>query len=147
MSTLNKAEIKEWKPKLKEGVFFMVGIEIKNQRKATYINICRFANGTVPSDKHMMHQGHLAGQLFFSEFMKCNADKCLEGAPEGVIEDLLTGGPLFKYVTNLFVHAYFKLEYGTIHKTITHWDQWKGVLDSVAESQETETVEVDGEVV
>ena len=147
MSELSKIELKHWKNTLKEGVFFMVGVEVKNQRKATYINICRFANGVVPSDKHMMHQGHLAGQLFFAEFMKCCADKGLEDAPESVIEDLLGGGKLFNYITDLFVHAYWKFEYGTIHKTITNWDQWKGVLDSVAESQETETVEVDGEVV
>ena len=137
--------MKHWKEMLKEGAFFMVAVEIKNQRKATFINICRFANGTTPSDKHMMHQGHLAGQLFFGEFMKCCADKCLKDAPESVIDDLAMGGKLYTYVTDLFVHAYWKLENNIILKTITHWDEWKGVLSSVSASQEVEVVNGDEE--
>ena len=146
MSELSKEELKEWKCKLEEGVFFMVGVEIKNRRKAAFINICRFANGSVVTEKHMMHQGHLAGQLFLSEFMKCNADKCLEGAPEEVIDSVISG-KLYKYISDLFIHAYFKLEYNTIMSTITHWSDWKGVLDVVNTSQEIEAVlDEDGQV-
>jgi hypothetical protein len=115
----------------------MVGVEIKNKRKAAFINICRFANGKAVSDKHMRHQGHLVGQLFLGEFMKCNADTCLQGAPEEVLDSLI-GGKLYKYISDLFIHAYHKLEKQTINATINNWDSWKNVIDSVAESQEVE---------
>lgn len=147
-TTLTKDQLREWKKKLKEGAFFMAGLEVKKQRKATFINICRFADGSLPSDKHMMHQGHLAGQLFFMEFMKCCDDTCLKGAPDEVIDDLAGGGKLYKFVSDLFVHAYWRMEFNTISKTIKNWDQWKGVLDSVKTSQQVEKVEDDeGQVV
>lgn len=139
MSELSSKELKEWKSILEDGVFFMVGVEIKNNRKATFINICRFANGKEVSDKHMKHQGHLTGQLFLSEFMKCNADKCLVGAGDDVIDSIVSG-KLYKYISDLFIHAYFRLEYKKIMNTITNWSSWKGVLDSVAASQEIENV-------
>lgn len=137
MSELSKKDLKRWKAIVKEGVFFMVGIEIKNKRKAAFINICRFANGKAVTDKHMRYQGHLVGQLFLGEFMKCNADKCLQDASEEVLDSLISG-KLYKYISNLFIHAFYKLDKQAIDATITNWSSWKGVIDSVADSQKVE---------
>lgn len=137
MNELSKKDLKKWKATVKEGVFFMVGVEIKNKRKAAFINICRFADGKIVSDKHMRHQGHLVGQLFLGEFMKCNADTCLRDAPEEVLDSLI-GGKLYSYISDLFIHAFYKLERHAIDATITNWDSWKGVIDSVADSQKVE---------
>jgi hypothetical protein len=137
LSELSKKDLKKWKKTITEGVFFMVGIEIKNKRKAAFINICRFANGNVLSDKHMRHQGHLVGQLFLGEFMKCNADKCLMGAPEDVLDSLING-KLYKYISDLFIHAFYRLEKQAIDATISNWESWSGVIDSVSASQDVE---------
>jgi hypothetical protein len=142
MSELTKEQIKEWKVKLEEGVMFSVGTEIQLSRKGAFINIARFADGKVPSDKHMMHQGHLVPQLFFQEFMKMNADTCLKDVTEDVVTDLMTDGVLYKFICDLFIHAYFKVNYEEMYNCITHWETWKGVLDSVSDSQSVESVDI-----
>lgn len=144
MSKLDKKTLRQWKDKLREGVFGSVGIEIRQDRQGTYINILRFLNGEMCEEKHMKHQGHLAPKIFFQEFMKVNADQCLEDAPEEVLNDLIDpSGKLHKYIHDLFVHVYFRVEYARILGGIENWDSVKEILDSVADSQKKIVVEAE----
>lgn len=144
MPKLKKEVLREWKKKLTDGVFGMVGIEVRRDRQGCYINILRFLNGEMCDDKHMRHQGHLAPKIMFQEFMKVNADECLKDAPEEVINDLIDPeGKLHKFIHDKFVHVYFRVEYARILGGVEKWEDVKLVLDMVVDSQKKEVVEVE----
>lgn len=152
--SLHKNELKKWKKLLKNAVIGTVNVEINTQGKDTLINILSFLNGSMPkSDKHMLHQGHLAPKMMIQKVMKLNADLdlcalnemntddviTLNDAPDEVITEIISG-KLFKYIADLYVHSFFVLNKETIVAMVGKWDEIKGILNTVVDSQVKEQV-------
>ena len=134
---LTSAEKTEWEEKVKEGTFFLVGIEIGQKREGTYIEMVRHFNGNVKGipdiNKGMQNKGKWANRLFIEEFLKTQGDKILDGAPDYIIDDIaLETGHLHKYMKDLFVDAFFKCQYQRIVSSVENWKTLKGVLNSMS---------------
>ena len=159
--SLSKDQFNEWKGLLKNAVLATVEVEVKTYGRDTFINILRFLNGELPkSEKHMMHQGHLAPKMMLQKFMKMNshndltdapeevkeslAGTCinLQDAPEEVITDLMTNGKLYHYVADLYVHSFYKLSYELIVGSVENWGEVEAMLESFTNSAEVEEVQI-----
>jgi hypothetical protein len=141
--SLTKAEKKEWEEKLKEGIFFLVGVEIKAERKGTFINLLRHFNGNVrgvPSpEKGIKNKGKFAKTLVIDELLKTNFDAGanLKDAPEHILTSVVNSdGHLHNFALDFFVDVYFRVNYEEILAGVRHWVTIKSIIDSVNPDQD-----------
>ena len=131
---LNARETTQWVKHLQEAVFFLVGVECRNDKKACFINVLRMFDGDVekmPSiEKSLKRKGYLAPRNMINDLFKTQGDDALKDAPDRVVDALLDdNSKLCKELKNLFVDAYYKNAYTLIHAGVTHWEDIKKVVD------------------
>lgn len=140
--SLTSAEKKDWAEKIKEGVFFLVGVEVIKERKGTYINILRHFNGNVrgmPSiEKGLKDKGRFSKTSVVDEFYKTQSTVglFLQDAPDHIVDDIMfIDGYLHWVIRDLFVDAYYKAYFSQIESGVIHWETIKGLLASVNPEQ------------
>ena len=150
--TLSKEQKLEWEEKVKEGTFFLVGVEINNQRKGTFINLLGHFNGNikgVPSvEKGVKRKGKFAKGMVIDEFIKTQFDAglMLKDASDDIINDIMfVDGHLHNYIKDLFVDAYFKTNYIEILGGVRHWNTIKGILNGVNPEQAAKDIQAETE--
>ncbi len=139
---ISKSAQQEWEEKVKEGVFFLVGVEIETKREGTFIDILRHFAGNVrgiPSiEKGLRNKGKFAKGMVIDEFVKTQFDAglMLRDAPEKIINDIVfVDGHLHNYIKDLFVDCYFKLQYDRIVAYTKEYKTVSGLLNSVNPEQ------------
>jgi len=142
---LTKHEKIEWEKRVRQGVFWQVGVEIRTERRGTYINILRHFDGNlkgVPKiTRGLWGKAQFAKGQVIDEFVKSEFDAgcMLRDAPEHIIDDIVFDtGHLHKYIKDLFVDAYFKNNYEEIVAGVKHWTTMKSLLNSVNPVQAAE---------
>ena len=130
----DKKMLEKWKEELKEEVFFWVGIEIKRRDQGTFIDIIRYFKGDadiIPTiEQGLVGKGEFANRNLIEKLLKSAADTILVNAPDEVIDDIvLETGDLHNFIKDLFVDAYFKMEFMRIVNTTLKYDDFEKILD------------------
>ncbi len=131
---LDDKTLEEWKEKLQQEIFFWVGIEIKNRNQGTFIDIVRYFAGDkdkIPTiEEGLVGHGDKANRLLIEQLLKSAADSILKDASDEIIDSIaLSGGELNEYIKDLFVDAYFKMEFMRIVNTTINYDDFEKIMD------------------